>query len=117
MKIKKVITFLIILISIISISLISSAAGFLEDFDGSTSATDPVNRVENVMGIALGVIQTIALAVAIIMLLVLGIKYMISSAEERAEIKKHLITYTIGALIMFGTSFILGVIKEFATNI
>ena len=90
MKVKKIIVFLIVLISIISISLICNAS-WLDDFDGSTTATSATDRVEDTLSIALGVIQVIAMAVATIMLIVLGMKYMVASASESAEIKKHAI--------------------------
>lgn len=52
----------------------------------------------------------IGMAVSVIVLLILGIKYMIGSAEEKAEYKKTMIPYLIGAALVFGASFIANVV-------
>ena len=52
----------------------------------------------------------IGMAVSVIVLLILGIKYMICSAEEKAEYKKTMIPYLIGAALVFGASFIANVV-------
>lgn len=115
MKVKKIIVFLIILISIISISIISNAS-YLGNFTGNPSST-AANRVGKITGVALNVIQVIGMSVAVIMLLVLGIKYLVASAADRAEIKKHAVVYVVGAVLMFGAGAIVGIIKNVALTI
>ncbi len=50
------------------------------------------------------IITTIGIVVAVVVLLVLGIKYMIGSASEKAEYKKTMIPYLVGAVLIFGAS-------------
>ena len=50
-------------------------------------------------------------------LIVLGIKYMMGSTAEKAEYKKTLMPYFIGALLIFGASAFAGVAIDFATNL
>lgn len=64
-----------------------------------------------------GILQTAGVVVAVVILLVLGIKYMMGSAEEKAEYKKSMLPYLIGALVLFGASTIANVVYEFAINI
>ena len=54
------------------------------------------------------------MAVSVIVLLVLGIKYMIGSAEEKAEYKKTMIPYLVGAVLVFGASAIAQVVYSIA---
>lgn len=115
MKIKKIIVFFIILISIISISLVSNAS-YLDKFTGDVTS-EPATRAGNITSSALTIIQIIGMAVAVIMIMVLGIKYMIASAADRAEIKKHAVVYVVGALLMFGASGFISIIKKFAISI
>lgn len=69
----------------------------------STSAS----RIETATSKILTVISNVGIAVAVIMLAVLGIKYMLGSIEEKAEYKEGMIPYVIGAFILFGiTSFV-----------
>ena len=50
----------------------------------------------------LGIMQFISAGVAVIATLVLAIKYMYSSPEEKAGIKKQLIPFIIGGVLVFG---------------
>lgn len=115
MKIKKIIVFFVVLILITSVSVISNAS-YLDRFSSDTSSI-AFDKTTTTLGKSLQIIQIIALAVAIIMLMVIAIKYMFSSVSERAEMKKYAIVYVIGAFIMFGASGILEIIKDFAVNI
>ncbi len=76
---------------------------------------DNITGGENVATIMASVLQVIRLAgagIAVIMLLIIGIKYAIASVGERADIKKYAINYVIGALILFGASGILGIVQK-----
>ena len=56
----------------------------------STSAQQDVTDIGNKI---IGVITTVGVVVAVIILLILGIKYMLGSASEKAEYKKTMIPY------------------------
>ena len=117
MKAKKIIVFLIIIIFILTISTtVFAGDDFLSDFKGDTS-TGASDRVNNALGIALGIIQVVGMAIAVIMLIILGIKYISAAPSDRAEIKKHAIVYVVGAFIMFGAAGIVGIVKEFGKNL
>lgn len=61
----------------------------------------------------LGVVQWVGYAFAFGMLLYIGIKYTMSAANEKADLKKGLINYVIGAGILFGASTIIGALENF----
>ena len=85
----------------------------------SISATDSdiSKTMGNLSGIILRVVQVIGTAVAVIMLIVLAIKYISAAPNDKAEIKKHAVVYVVGAIILFAASGILGLIQSFANNI
>lgn len=64
----------------------------------------------------LGIVQVVAVSVAVIMLIVLAIKYISSAPNDKAEIKKHAVIYVVGAILLFGAAGILGLIQQFATD-
>lgn len=68
-------------------------------------------------GKLMGVIQTVGVVIAVVVLMVLGIKYMMGSAEEKAEYKKTMMPYVIGAVLIFAASTIANVIYNFAAGI
>ena len=63
------------------------------------------------------IISTVGIVVAVIVLLILGIKYMIGSASEKAEYKKTMIPYLVGAVLVFGASAIAKVVVNMASTI
>lgn len=116
---KKVLKiFSIVIISVLLLTNFTIAATDPTDINvfltEQTSVTDDEITVLNSV---LSIIQVIGISVAVIMLIVLGMKYMISSVSDRAEIKKHAIVYVVGAIMLFGASGIVQILKQFAKNV
>ncbi len=63
------------------------------------------------------ILSTIGMVVSVVVLIALGIKYMVGSAEEKAEYKKTLLPYLIGAGLVFAASVIAQVVFNFMQNI
>ena len=57
----------------------------------------------------LGVAQTIGSIISVVALIIIGIRYMFSSVEDKASMKGILIYYVIGAVLVFATSNVLGI--------
>ena len=96
-------------------------------FSGVVMAVDPdqikpietptTASVTNIAGMILSIVQVVATAAAVIMLIVLAIKYISAAPEGKAEIKKTAIIYVVGAILLFAASGILGIIRSFANEI
>ena len=54
---------------------------------------------------------------ALVALLVLGISYMYSSPNEKAEIKNKLIPFVIGGTLLFGSSTLIKLVEQFVNAI
>ena len=80
-----------------------------EESDASKAVNDAAN-------IILGIVQVVAVAVAVIMLVVLAIKYISASPEGKAEIKKSAMLYIVGAVLLFAATGILEILKKFAVS-
>ena len=80
----------------------------------STGAAESVNKM---IGSILTVAQVIGVGVAVIMLIVLAIKYISAAPGDKADIKKHAVVYVVGAVVLFAASGILQIIKNFAKNV
>lgn len=88
----------------------------VNQFDGhSDEKLD--NSARNIVGAILNVTRIIAVGIAIIMLVVLSMKYMMAAPGDRADIKKHAVVYIVGAIVLFGASGILGIIQKFGASI
>lgn len=73
--------------------------------------------VQNLGKQILGIVQTVGSIASVIVLVVLGIKYMMGSTEEKAEYKKTLIPYIIGAVLIFAASNVAGFVYDWAITL
>ncbi|MCL2341504.1 MAG: pilin [Firmicutes bacterium] len=64
------------------------------------SGTSFVNKANTI----LGAVQVIGSIVSVVMLVVIGIKYITGTVEEKAEYKKSMLPYVIGAVLLFAAS-------------
>lgn len=78
------------------------------------SPTNTSNKAGSLMNQILGIVQVVAMGVAVIMLVVLAIKYVSAAPGEKADIKKSMIIYVVGAILLFGATGILQIIKTLA---
>lgn len=73
--------------------------------------------IADVGGNIINLITSAGIIVAVIVLLILGIKYMIGSASEKAEYKKTMIPYLVGAVLIFGAAAIAKAVVAMAGSI
>lgn len=89
----------------------------VEAFDGQT-APDKVNNLTNkTLGTAISIARTVGVGVAVVILMVIAVKYMLASPGDRADLKKNAVPFVIGAVVLFGTSGILTIIMNLADTI
>lgn len=113
MKIKYKIMVTVILI-ILTITVISNVtfATTLSDLDA------PASNIFNKFGNStITLISTVGMVLSVIVLIILGIKYMIGSLEDRAEYKRTMLPYLIGAGLVFGGSAIAQIIYNIANSL
>ena len=122
LKVKKNFFQLIILIfTFIMIMPISCNATYdpLEDpnsFKPGNISSEDANVITGRVNSIIGVIVTVGVIISAITLCILGIKYMVGSVEERAEYKKTMIPYIIGAVLLFAASSVVGIIANIVQN-
>ena len=111
-KTMKMLSIILVVAMMLTIGLSTvSMAGEGETADKTQLVGDLFNQnaegtegITNVGGQIVDMITTVAIIVAVIVLLVLGIKYMMGSAAEKAEYKKTMIPYLVGAVLVFGAA-------------
>ena len=114
-KVLKILTVLLMVAMIVSIS-ISSFALEPNSLTGKDDAagTDEIKEVGNSI---IGILQVVGIVLSVIVLIVIGIKYMMGSAEEKAEYKKTMMPYIVGAALIFAASAFAQVIYQFFNGI
>ena len=92
-----------------------------EDLNGMyASAKDDsgaATAVNSIIGSIITIVQVVGTGVAIIMLIVLAIKYISAAPGDKADIKKHAVVYVVGAIVLFAATGILQIVKNFAGNV
>lgn len=119
MRRRKIIFLLLVVLMVIGNFTVSLATtgGSKSNFDfkafdsGGDSSVD--SAAQTVMGTAISVIRIVATGVSIIMLSYIGIKYMMAAPAERADFKKSIPIYILGAVLVFGAGNILTVIANY----
>lgn len=64
-------------------------------------------------GKIMGLIRNVAVIVGVIMLMVIGVKFMLGSAEEKAEYKKSLMPLVVGIVIVMAATQIAAMVVSF----
>lgn len=118
-KHSKVISVMLIAIIVITIgtNVFAAVTGVSNpsELTGKTvSGTDKITSIGNQVITILTIVGTVA---SVIILIILGLKYMMGSAEEKAEYKKTMMPYIIGAGLVFAASAIAGILYSFLSNV
>lgn len=87
------------------------------EFGNATGNTKANTATKNIVGAFAVIVKVAGTGVAVVMLIVLAMKYMIAAPGDKADIKKHAIVYVVGAVILFASTQIIGIIADFSTNI
>ena len=69
------------------------------------------------LGGVIGTIMLVGTFVAVCAAIYLGIKYVLSSVEEKADIKKRMVPFIIGVVVFYGATGILKIIGDIAKMI
>ena len=78
---------------------------------------DEAELITSKAGIIFDIATTVGIVVSVITILILGIKYMVGSVEEKAEYKKAMIPYLIGAFMIMSISTIIKLIASLTEDI
>ena len=109
---------------LLAIMLVASIAGTVLAVDPNTvlnglngTGNVQTNDLTKVGNNIVTIIQVVGIVIAVIVLLVIGIKYMMGSASEKAEYKKTMIPYIVGAVLIFAGTSLVRVIYSLSTSV
>ena len=86
-------------------SIISGMEGYDTNPD-TNKITDGINSIYTL-------VRIVGTGIAVLMVIIVSIRYMITSVESKAEIKKQAIPLLVGAFLIFAASNILGIVGDF----
>lgn len=111
---------IILVISIILVNLCLLSGQVIASKDPYTDIT-PVDiadaeKLGTSMNKVIGIIQVVGMTAAVIVLIIIGMKYVMASAQDRASIKQHLFIYIVGAVLLFAVTGVLEIVKTFSNE-
>ena len=121
---KRLICFFVIFLIILLISQTAFAVTTSEIFDnedlknvGKPSSTMSTSGgVFGAINTVIGLLQIAGTGISVLIVTILGIKYILASVGEKAEIKKQAVPIVIGAILLFGAVNIMAIVENFANN-
>lgn len=124
MKLKKIIRIILIVFLILfcvtTVTVSAADYGDINQFEPYTDTQGDYQIVDNTInrtaGVILDVVRIITFCIGLLLLIIIGIKYIAAPPGMRAELKKDLPMYIIGIVILFGASGILRFITYFVNE-
>lgn len=106
-KILKIVTLICIFFIIISIFPNRSSGDWVGDAQnfigaGGGTATIDNNKLKRASDSIYNLLSSTGMIISVIVGIVLGITFMMASAEDKAKVKEALIPYIVGCVVVFG---------------
>lgn len=95
-----------------------SASGLITDIKGNTSfsnASSQAGDLSKMAGKVIGLIQVASVVLAVILIAVFGFKFIMGSANEKADYQKSFIPLIVGLVVVFAATSIAKVIMSIAS--
>ena len=108
---------LISILAIIMCTIMLTGSCFALDPNDVVADTSDSSGLGDIANGIATVVRNVGVIVAVVMLMVIGIKYMMGSAEEKAEYKKVMLPYFIGAILLFAAAGVAQVVISMSETI
>ena len=116
--IKIISTLLIAVLLVVTLSQVCLATNYQTIINGvdtsANGATVDTSKINTTAGKVIKLIRNVAAIAAVVILSILGIKYMIGSTEERAEYKKSFIPLIVGVIVVVSAASIASLLFSIA---
>ena len=106
-----------ILLIMLSVVAMLSTAIFATTIPTPRANPPGAGAINTAVGNILGILQIVGMAAAVIILIWLGIKYMSAAPSEKADIKKSMVIWIVGAVLLFAASGILSLVRSFGNQV
>ena len=115
MKSKRVLIISMFFILIISLTSIAFAG---EDItNGIKLDKSQIKQFENAGNTIFSLVRTVGIISSVEGLMIIGIRYMLGSIEEKAEYKKTLPVYVIGCLLIFAITSLVSILYNWVESL
>lgn len=119
MKLKKYLILVLITFLVISFIHTASFATVSTMFNTMEGVNTPAKdeKVQDVINTIIGLLQIAGTGIALITITMLGIKYLMASPGEKADVKKQIMPIIIGCILLFGAVTLMSAVYKFSQNV
>ncbi len=75
------------------------------------------NSIGDIINTVIGLLQVAGTGISVLVVTVLGIKYLIASPSEKADTKKEILPIVIGCVLLFGAVNLMAAISDLSTKV
>lgn len=119
MKLKRcliIILSIILMVSVLHTVSFASVTDLIGTMEGvNTPAED--EKVQGVINTIIGLLQIAGTGIALITITMLGIKYLMASPGEKADVKKQIMPILIGCILLFGAVTLMSAVYNFSQEV
>lgn len=88
----------------------------ISSYKGESNGSTLITPTKEIASVILGAVRIVGAGVALIMIAVVAMKYMMAAPGDRADYKKSSVQFVIGALFVLGSTQIVSLLIEVASN-
>ncbi len=118
MKRKILLLGLIFIISVfvfVSKTYASDVTKIIDSMNGTSDMTQvDGNRISGTLNNVIGLIQVAGTGISVVVVTMLGIKYILASPSEKADVKKQIAPILIGCVLLFGAVNLVAIVADFS---
>ena len=117
-KLISTLLMVVMLVSVFSTICFAKEAGAKDIIKtvGTSGTAADTSGIQTTAGSILKTLRNVAAIIAVVVIAILGIKYMLGSVEERAEYKKSFVPLIIGVVVVFAAVQIATMIVDISTT-
>ena len=104
-----------IIVALTLLSVIGSVV-FAFSPDQVTEVTIESSNITKIGGKIFSAVRIVGTIISVVILAILGVKYMTASPEGKADYKANMIPYLVGAILLFGASNLASIVYGWITN-
>ena len=93
----------------------SDVTNLISSMDGTSDLSQVSgNKISDTINNVIGLIQLAGTGISVVVVTMLGIKYILASPSEKADVKKQIAPILIGCVLLFGAVNLVAIVADFS---
>ena len=104
-KITKILTMvLLIAMIVLSVSEVFATSGIISNIENSAKGNVEMGTLPQTVGKVIAYIRNASILIGVVIIIILGIKYMLGSVEEKAGYQKSFVPLVVGIIVVMAAT-------------